>query len=128
MSIFVKAAINALQEIPAVNAEIFGDQIIYKDYYDIGIAVGGAQGLVVPVMRDADQEELCRDRIRHFRLWPACARRQTVHGRIDRRNLHDHQWRHLRLNAVHPDPEPAAIGHSGHAILSNARLWWTTRS
>lgn len=56
MSIFVKAAINALQEIPAVNAEIYGDQIIYKDYYDIGIAVGGAQGLVVPVMRDADQK------------------------------------------------------------------------
>lgn len=57
MSIFVKAAINALQEIPAVNAEIYGDQIIYKDYYDIGIAVGGAQGLVVPVMRDADQKD-----------------------------------------------------------------------
>lgn len=57
MSIFIKAAINALQEIPAVNAEIFGDQIIYKDYYDIGIAVGGAQGLVVPVMRDADQKD-----------------------------------------------------------------------
>ncbi|MDE0780778.1 MAG: 2-oxoglutarate dehydrogenase complex dihydrolipoyllysine-residue succinyltransferase [Alphaproteobacteria bacterium] len=56
MSIFVKAAINALKEIPAVNAEIYGDQIIYKNYYDIGIAVGGSQGLVVPVMRDADQK------------------------------------------------------------------------
>jgi 2-oxoglutarate dehydrogenase E2 component (dihydrolipoamide succinyltransferase) len=54
MSIFVKAAVNALKEIPAVNAEIHGDEIIYKNYYDIGIAVGGAQGLVVPVMRDAD--------------------------------------------------------------------------
>ncbi|MBT5571992.1 MAG: 2-oxoglutarate dehydrogenase complex dihydrolipoyllysine-residue succinyltransferase, partial [Alphaproteobacteria bacterium] len=56
MSIFVKAAINALKEIPAVNAEIFGDEIIYKNFYDVGIAVGGAQGLVVPVMRDADQK------------------------------------------------------------------------
>ncbi len=56
MSIFVKAAINALQENPAVNAEIYGDEIIYRNYYDIGIAVGGAQGLVVPVMRDADKK------------------------------------------------------------------------
>lgn len=56
MSIFVKAAINALKELPAVNAEIYGDEIIYRNYYDIGIAVGGAQGLVVPVLRDADKK------------------------------------------------------------------------
>ncbi len=55
MSFFVKAAINALKELPSVNAEIYGDELIYKNYYDIGIAVGGAQGLVVPVLRDADQ-------------------------------------------------------------------------
>ena len=54
MSFFVKAAINALREIPAVNGEIYGDEIIYKNYYDIGVAVGGPQGLVVPVLRDAD--------------------------------------------------------------------------
>ncbi len=56
MSFFVKAAINALKELPSVNAEIYGDEIVYKNYYDIGIAVGGAQGLVVPVLRDADQK------------------------------------------------------------------------
>ena len=56
MSFFVKAAVAALQELPAVNAEIYGDQIIYKNYYDIGIAVGTPQGLVVPVLRDADQK------------------------------------------------------------------------
>jgi 2-oxoglutarate dehydrogenase E2 component (dihydrolipoamide succinyltransferase) len=56
MSFFVKAAIKALHEIPAVNAEIYGDEVIYKNYYDIGIAVGGAQGLVVPVLRDADRQ------------------------------------------------------------------------
>jgi len=56
MSIFVKAAVNALKELPAVNAEIFGDEIVYKNYYDIGIAVGGEQGLVVPVLRDADKK------------------------------------------------------------------------
>lgn len=54
MSFFVKAVIQALKEIPAVNAEINGDGIIYKNYYDIGVAVGTENGLVVPVVRDAD--------------------------------------------------------------------------
>ena len=55
MSFFVKAVVQALQELPSVNAEIYGDEIIYKNYYDIGIAVGTPQGLVVPVLRDADK-------------------------------------------------------------------------
>ena len=56
MSFFTKACIVALRELPAVNAEIHGDDIIYKNYYDISIAVGSPQGLVVPVLRDADQK------------------------------------------------------------------------
>ena len=55
MSFFAKAAIAALKELPAVNAEIHGDEVIYKNYYDIGVAVGTPQGLVVPVVREADQ-------------------------------------------------------------------------
>jgi len=55
MSIFVKAAIVALKELPAVNAEIDGDDIVYQNHYDIGVAVGLEQGLVVPVVRDADR-------------------------------------------------------------------------
>ena len=55
MSFFVKAAVNALKEIPGVNAQIDGDEIIYKNYYDIGVAVGTESGLVVPVVRNADQ-------------------------------------------------------------------------
>ena len=55
LSFFLKASILALQELPAVNAEIYGDQLVYKNYYDIGVAVGTPQGLVVPVLRDADQ-------------------------------------------------------------------------
>ena len=54
MSFFVKACIVALKELPAVNAEIDGDELVYKNYYDIGVAVGTPQGLVVPVLRDAD--------------------------------------------------------------------------
>ena len=55
MSFFVKAVVNALKEVPSVNAEIDGDDIIYKHYYDIGVAVGTEQGLVVPVVRMADK-------------------------------------------------------------------------
>jgi len=58
MGLFVKAAIQALKEWPAVNAEIDGDDIIYKNYYDIGVAVSTSQGLVVPVVRDADVKSL----------------------------------------------------------------------
>ena len=58
MGFFVKAAVQALQELPAVNAEIYGDEIIYKNYYDIGIAVGTPTGLVVPVIRDADKKSI----------------------------------------------------------------------
>ena len=58
MSFFVKACVAALQDIPAVNAEIDGTEIIYKNYYDIGVAVGTDRGLVVPVVRDCDQKSL----------------------------------------------------------------------
>jgi 2-oxoglutarate dehydrogenase E2 component (dihydrolipoamide succinyltransferase) len=54
MSFFVKAAIEALRLFPVVNAEVRGDAMVFKDHYDIGVAVGGGRGLVVPVVRDAD--------------------------------------------------------------------------
>src|SRR5262245_21419441 len=60
MGFFVKACVQALQEIPAVNAEIDGADIIYKNYYHIGIAVGTERGLVVPVVRDCDQKSLAQ--------------------------------------------------------------------
>ncbi|MBM3520191.1 MAG: 2-oxoglutarate dehydrogenase complex dihydrolipoyllysine-residue succinyltransferase [Alphaproteobacteria bacterium] len=55
MSFFVKAAVQALKDIPAVNAGIDGEDIVYKNYYNIGVAVGTEKGLVVPVVRDADR-------------------------------------------------------------------------
>jgi 2-oxoglutarate dehydrogenase E2 component (dihydrolipoamide succinyltransferase) len=55
MSFFTKAVIDALKQFPAVNAEIRGTDIVYKDYYDIGIAVGTGKGLVVPVLRNAER-------------------------------------------------------------------------
>jgi 2-oxoglutarate dehydrogenase E2 component (dihydrolipoamide succinyltransferase) len=58
MSFFVKACIAALKQVPDVNAEIDGQDIIYKNHYDIGVAVGTEKGLVVPVIRDADEMSL----------------------------------------------------------------------
>ena len=55
MSFFVKATVHALQEVRSVNARIEGDDIVYNNFFDIGVAVGGGKGLVVPVIRDADR-------------------------------------------------------------------------
>jgi len=60
MGFFVRACIQALKEIPAVNAEIDGTDIVYKNYYHIGVAVGTEKGLVVPVVRDADHMSLAQ--------------------------------------------------------------------
>ena len=58
MGMFVKASITALREYPAVNAEIHGTDIIYKNFYNVGVAVGTPQGLVVPVLKDAQDMSL----------------------------------------------------------------------
>lgn len=58
MSIFAKASVEALRSFPAINAEIRAEEIIYKNYYDLGIAVGTERGLLVPVIRDVDQKSL----------------------------------------------------------------------
>ena len=60
MSFFVKACVTALHEVPSVNGEIDGDEVIYKNYYDIGIAVGTEKGLVVPVLRDGDKKSMAQ--------------------------------------------------------------------
>jgi 2-oxoglutarate dehydrogenase E2 component (dihydrolipoamide succinyltransferase) len=67
-SFFVKAVVGALREFPRINAEIQGDEMVLKRYYDIGIAVGAAEGLVVPVLRDADRLTFAQieQRIREF--------------------------------------------------------------
>ena len=58
MSFFVKACITALKDVPDVNAEIEDNEVVYKNYYNIGVAVGTDQGLVVPVVKDADKKTL----------------------------------------------------------------------
>lgn len=60
MSFFVRAAVNALKEFPAVNASIDGEEIVYKNYYDLGVAVSTPQGLIVPVVRDCDTKPMAQ--------------------------------------------------------------------
>ena len=103
MSFFVKAAVHALKKYPAVNASIDGNDIVYHGYFDIGIAVGSPRGLVVPILRNADQLSL------------ADIEKKIADRRNDRRYVLDLERRHLRLDAVDPDHQPAAIGHSGRA-------------
>jgi len=65
---FVKASVGALREFPRINAEIQGDEMVLKHYYDIGIAVGAKEGLVVPVLRDADRMSFAQieNKVREF--------------------------------------------------------------
>ena len=110
-SFFVKASIGALRAFPRINAEIQGDEMVLKHYYDIGVAVGAAEGLVVPVLRDADQMSFADDRAADSRFREARRGRLAVAGGPQGRDVHDHQRRRLRVAAEHADPEPAAGRH-----------------
>ena len=68
MSFFVKAAVEALKKFPVVNASVDGNDIVYHNYFDIGVAVGSPRGLVVPILRDVDQMSFAQieDTIRSF--------------------------------------------------------------
>ena len=115
MGFFVRACVQALKEIPAVNAEIDGADIVYKNYYHIGVAVGTEKGLVVPVVRDCDAQIARRDREGDRRLRPPRARRRAQDRGHAGRHLHDLQRRRLRLADVDPDPQRAAVRHPRHA-------------
>jgi pyruvate/2-oxoglutarate dehydrogenase complex dihydrolipoamide acyltransferase (E2) component len=78
MSFFTKACCHALREVPEVNAEIDGTEIVYKNFVHMGIAAGTPSGLVVPVVRDADQNAPLPRSRRRSPNWAARARRQAV--------------------------------------------------
>ncbi len=128
MSFFVKATIEALKTFPAVNASIEGTDIVYKNYYDIGVAVSGTRGLVVPVVRDADTQSMADLEKTIADFGRAGEERQADAERPAGRHLHHFQRRHLRLDALHPDFEPAADGHLGHAQHRRAARWCVTES
>ena len=126
MSFFVKAAVHALKKYPVVNASIDGNDIVYHGYYDIGIAVGSERGLVVPILRDADQHVDRRDREADRRLRQARQGRQAHARGAHRRHVLDLQRRRVRLDAVHADHQPAAERDPRRARHQGARRWWRT--
>ncbi len=100
MSFFVKAAVAALKKFPLLNASVDGTDIVYHGYFDIGIAVGSPRGLVVPILRNADQMSFADIEKKIAEFGSKAARRQAVDRRTDRRHLLDHQRRRVRLDAV----------------------------
>ncbi len=108
MSFFVKAAVHALKKYPVVNASVDGNDIVYHGYFDIGIAVGSPRGLVVPILRDADQLLAGRHREEDRRVRQARPGRQALHRGAHRRHLLDLQRRRVRLDAVDADHQSAA--------------------
>ncbi len=108
MSFFVKAAVAALKRYPVVNASIDGNDIVYHGYFDIGIAVGSPRGLVVPILRDADQMTFADIEKKIARLRQARRRGQAWPRGTHGRNVLDFQRRRVRVDAVDADHQPAA--------------------
>ena len=126
MSFFVKAAVAALKKFPVVNASVDGNDIVYHGYFDIGIAVGSPRGLVVPILRDADQ--MCFAEIEKT---IADFGKRAQDGKLadrgpDRRHLLDLQRRRVRLDAVDADHQSAAVGDPRHARDQGTGRWSRT--
>ncbi len=108
MSFFVKASVHALKKFPVVNASVDGTDIVYHGYFDIGIAVASPRGLVVPDHPQRRPALARGHREADRRLRQARPGGQAHDRGADRRHLLDLQRRGVRLDAVHPDPQPAA--------------------
>ena len=100
MSIFVKATVQALKEYPIINASVEGDNILYHNFYDIGVAVGGGKGLVVPIIRDADELSFAQIESK-IKLFGEKARENKLSvNELTGRNVYNIQWRNIRLAAI----------------------------
>jgi 2-oxoglutarate dehydrogenase E2 component (dihydrolipoamide succinyltransferase) len=108
MGFFTKAVCMALKDVPAVNAMIEGDEIVYHNYADISVAVSAPNGLVVPVIRNAEAMSLPTSRRPSATSASAPKRWHAHDGRYEGRHLHHLQWRCVRLADVDPDHQPAA--------------------
>ena len=114
MSFFTKACCHALHEVPEVNAEIDGTDIVYKNFVHMGIATGTPTGLVVPVIRDADSMSFA-DIEKSIAEKGLRARWKVEHGRNAGGNLHHFKWGYLRVLDVFSYFEPTSVWHPWHA-------------
>ena len=115
MSFFVRACVAGLKEFPAVNAEIDGDEIIYKNYVHMGIAVGGPSGLVVPVLRDADQMNFAQIEGAISSFGKRARDGQLKLDELTGGTFSISNGGVLRVADVDADHQSAAGGHSGDA-------------
>ena len=110
MGFFVKAVCTALREIPEVNAEIDGTDLIYKNYYHVGVAVGTPAGLVVPIVRDADRLTLAGVESSITALAVKARDGKLSMDDMTGGTSYHQQWRCLRFTDVDPHIERTAIG------------------
>jgi 2-oxoglutarate dehydrogenase E2 component (dihydrolipoamide succinyltransferase) len=115
MSFFVKAAVHALKKYPVVNASIDGTDIVYHGYYDVGVAVGSERGLVVPIIRNADQLTFAQIELTIADFGKRGEGRKDHSGGAHRRNVLDLQRRRLRVDAFHADHQSSAKRDPGRA-------------
>ena len=101
MSFFVKAVVDGLSQFPQINAEIRGTDLVFRNYFDIGIAVGGGKGLVVPVLRNAERLSFAEIELKINDFGQRGSRQQDQSRRTPGRYLHYHQRRCLRFAALH---------------------------
>jgi 2-oxoglutarate dehydrogenase E2 component (dihydrolipoamide succinyltransferase) len=116
MSFFVKATVDALKQYPVLNAEVRATNIVYRNFYDIGVAVGGGRGLVVPVLRNAERMSFAEveTAIGDF---GKRAKENSSRSRSFRAGPYDKQRRRLRFSSVYTHCEPASKRCAGmHAI------------
>ena len=126
MSFFVKAAVHALKKYPVVNASVDGNDIVYHGYFDIGIAVGSPRGLVVPILRDADQMSFADIEKKIAEFGKKAQDGKLVARGTDRRHVLDLQRRRVRLDAVDADHQPAAERRSSACTRPRTGRWSRT--
>ncbi len=115
MSFFTKAAVEALKRFPAVNASIDGNDIVYHGYYDIGVAVSTERGLVVPVLRDADQLSMAEIETKIAEYGKKARDGQIDDGRNARRHIYDYQWWCVWFITVHANFKSTTKRYFRHA-------------
>ena len=107
LAFVIKAVVAALKKFPEFNASLDGDQLVYKQYFHIGFAADTPNGLVVPVLKDADKKGIAADRQEMGELAEEGARRQARPGRHERRLLLDQLAGRHRRHALHADHQRA---------------------
>ncbi len=126
MSFFVKASVHALKKFPMVNASVDGTDIVYHGYFDIGIAVASPRGLVVPIIRNADQLSLADIEKQIADFGKRAQEGKLTHRGADRRHLLHLQRRRVRLHAVHARSSTRRRARSSACMRPRTGRWWRT--